>query len=261
MKQLEGNVAIVTGAGRGIGKAIAIAYGREGARVAVASRTKATVDEVVQQIRDEGGEALPIVVDVSERDQVFRMVDETVKAWGTVDIMVSNAQGFGTKEKPQGSTVFVGVEDSTDAEIYYTFNSGAMASLWAMQAVFPIMKAKKWGKIINFSSTSGILGTTGNTAYNMAKEAIRAVSRTAANEWGQFGINVNIISPTLASDAFENWRKARPEFVTALEQALPMRYLGDPLIHGAPLCVFLASHGSDYITGQTFMLNGGKMMP
>ena len=79
MKQLEGNVAIVTGAGRGIGKAIAIAYGREGARVAVASRTKSTVDEVVKQIRDEGGEAIPVVVDVSERDQVFRMVDETVK--------------------------------------------------------------------------------------------------------------------------------------------------------------------------------------
>ncbi|MGE0665347.1 MAG: SDR family NAD(P)-dependent oxidoreductase [Sphingomonadales bacterium] len=261
MKQLEGNVAIVTGAGRGIGKAIAIAYGREGAKVAVASRTRSTVDEVVQQIREEGGEALPVVVDVSEREQVFRMVDETVKAYGTVDIMVSNAQGFGTKAKPQGSTVFVGVEDSTDDEIRYTFDSGAMATLWAMQAVFPIMKEKKWGKIINFSSTSGILGTTGNTAYNMAKEAIRAVSRTAANEWGQFGINVNIVSPTLASDAFENWRKARPEFVTALEQALPMRYLGDPLIHGAPLCVFLASHGSDYITGQTFMLNGGKMMP
>jgi NAD(P)-dependent dehydrogenase (short-subunit alcohol dehydrogenase family) len=153
------------------------------------------------------------------------------------------------------------VEEYPDDEIEYIFRTGAMSTLWGMQAVFPTMKAKGWGKIINFSSTSGILGTTGNTAYNMTKEAVRSLSRTAANEWGQYGINVNIISPTLRTDAFEAWEVDRPEFVKALRENLPMRRLGDPEVDGGPLAVFLATHGSDYITGMTFMLNGGKMMP
>ena len=86
------------------------------------------------------------------------------------------------------------MEDTTDEQVDYTFRTGAMATLWGMQAVFPIMKERGWGKIINFASTSGMLGTTGNTSYNMTKEAVRALSRTAANEWGQHGINVNVIS-------------------------------------------------------------------
>ena len=105
------------------------------------------------------------------------------------------------------------------------------------------------------------MGTTGNTAYNMTKESVRSLSRTAANEWGQYVINVNIISPTLRTDAFEAWEVDRPEFVKALREGLPMRRLGDPEKDGGPLAVFLATHGSDYITGMTFMLNGGKMMP
>jgi 2-hydroxycyclohexanecarboxyl-CoA dehydrogenase len=95
----------------------------------------------------------------------------------------------------------------------------------------------------------------------MTKEAVRALSRTAANEWGQYGINVNVISPTLRTDAFEAWEVARPEFVQALRESLPMRRLGDPERDGAPLAIFLATSGSDYITGMTFMLNGGKVMP
>ena len=261
MGQLDGKVAIVTGAGRGIGKGIAKVFAREGAKVVVASRTPATVASVVAEIEAEGFIAFGVVVDVSNKEQIFNMVAETVKKFGTVDILVNNAQGFGTQSAPRSSTKFMTVEEYPDDEIEYIFRTGAMSTLWGMQAVFPAMKAKGWGKIINFSSTSGILGTTGNTAYNMAKEAVRSLSRTAANEWGQYGINVNIISPTLRTDAFEAWEVDRPEFVKALRENLPMRRLGDPEVDGGPLAVFLASHGSDYITGMTFMLNGGKMMP
>jgi NAD(P)-dependent dehydrogenase (short-subunit alcohol dehydrogenase family) len=189
------------------------------------------------------------------------MVERAVDELGTVDVLVNNAQGFGTQDAPRASTIYLGVEETPDAEVEYTFRTGAMATLWGMQAVFPVMKAKGRGKIINFTSTSGMLGTTGNTAYNMTKEAVRALSRTAANEWGQHGINVNVISPTLRTDAFEAWEDARPEFVKALRESLPMRRLGDPVEDGGPLAVFLAGRGSDYITGMTFMLNGGKLMP
>lgn len=261
MGAMDGSVAMVTGAGRGIGRAIAKVYAREGARVAVVSRTPATVDQVVAEITAGGGTALGITCDVGVKEQVLAAVEQTIAAFGTVHVLVNNAQGFGTHDAPRASTKYYGVEDTPDDEVEYIFRTGAMATLWGMQAVFPTMKAAGWGKIINFTSTSGMLGTTGNTAYNITKEAIRSMSKTAANEWGQHGINVNLISPTLKTDAFDAWELDRPEFVKALRESLPMRRLGDPERDGGPLAVFLATHGSDFITGMTFMLNGGKVMP
>ncbi|MFA7440839.1 MAG: SDR family oxidoreductase [Sphingomonadaceae bacterium] len=254
---LGGKVAIVTGAGRGIGRAIARAYGREGAKVVVASRTPATVDAVAAEIRDAGGEAIGIACDVGNRKDVFNCVEKTVEAFGTVHILVNNAQGFGTESSPQPSTVFVACEDTDDEEWEYTLRTGPQASLWFMKAAFPHMKAQGYGKIINFASSSGQIGFEGNTCYNVAKEGIRALSRTAAREWGQYGINVNIINPALETRAFDAWKTARPDFVEALKQKIPMRRLGDPERDAGPLAVFLASPGSDYITGSTFMLEGG----
>lgn len=260
MGDLDGKVAIVTGSGRGIGKAIAEAYAGVGAKVVLASRTAATVEAVADGIRANGGTAIAIPCDVGDREQIFAMVKRGAEEFGPIDILVNNAQGFGTQASPELSTTFIGVEDTQTDMIEYMFRTGALATLWGMQAVFPYMKARNYGKIINFSSTSGLLGTTGNTSYNMVKESVRALSRTAANEWGQFGINVNIISPTLRTDAFEAWEEARPEFVKKLRESLPMRRLGDPVRDGGPLAIFLAGSGSDFMTGQTFMLNGGKVM-
>lgn len=254
---LEGKVAIVTGAGRGIGRAIAMGYAREGAKVVVASRTAATVEKVAQEIRDEGGEAIGVACDVGHRDQVFACVQKAVNTYGSVHILVNNAQGFGTEDNPQPSTVFVACEDTNEDEWEYTFRTGATASLWFMKAVFPHMKKQKYGKIINFASSSGQIGFEGNTCYNVTKEAIRALTRTAAREWGQHGINVNVINPALETRAFDAWKSARPDFVEALKEKIPMRRLGDPERDGAPLAIFLASPGSDYITGGTFLLEGG----
>jgi NAD(P)-dependent dehydrogenase (short-subunit alcohol dehydrogenase family) len=256
-QSLKDKVAIVTGAGRGIGRAIALAYGREGAKVVVASRTQSTVDEVAKLIRDEGGTAIGVACDVGKRDQVFATVKRAVESYGTVHILVNNAQGFGTEANPQSSTVFVACEDTNEDEWEYTLRTGPTASLWFMKAAFPHMKKQNYGKIINFASSSGQIGFPGNTCYNAAKEAIRAISRTAAREWGQYGINVNIINPALETRAFDAWKKARPEFVEALKQQIPMRRLGDPERDGGPLAVFLAGPGSDYMTGSTFMLEGG----
>jgi NAD(P)-dependent dehydrogenase (short-subunit alcohol dehydrogenase family) len=254
---LEGRVAIVTGAGRGIGRAIASAYAAEGAKVVVASRTPSTVDAVVREIRDTGAEAIGVACDVGKREDVFRCVDEAVNAFGAVHIVVNNAQGFGTEASPQPSTVFVACEDTNEDEWEYTLRTGPTASLWFMKAAFPHMKAANWGRIINFASSSGQIGFEGNTCYNAAKEAIRALTRTAAREWGQYGITVNCINPALETRAFDAWKTARPDFVEALKEKIPMRRLGDPDRDAGPIAVFLASEGASYMTGGTFMLEGG----
>ena len=155
MGQLDGKVAIVTGAGRGIGKGIAKVFAREGAKVVVASRTPATVASVVAEIEAEGFIAFGVVVDVSNKEQIFNMVAETVKKFGTVDILVNNAQGFGTAEKPRASTIPTPMEDTDDAEWEYTFRTGATATLWAMQAVFPHMKKAGYGRIVFVEPESG----------------------------------------------------------------------------------------------------------
>lgn len=256
-KALAGKVALVTGAGRGIGRAIALAYGAAGAKVAVVSRTPATVEAVAKEIRDAGGEAIGIACDVGKRDEVFAAVQKTVDAFGGLNIVVNNAQGFGTEDNPQPSTVFVACEDTNEDEWDYTFRTGATASLWFMKAAFPHMKAAGYGRIINFASSSGQIGFEGNTCYNVTKEAIRGLSRTAAREWGQHGITVNIINPALETRAFDAWKSARPDFVEALKEKIPMRRLGEPERDAGPLAVFIAGEGASYITGQTFMLEGG----
>jgi NAD(P)-dependent dehydrogenase (short-subunit alcohol dehydrogenase family) len=260
MGELDGKAAIVTGSGRGIGKAIAKVYAREGAKVVVASRTPATVDQVVADIVAEGHTAIGVPTDVSKKDQIWNMVAKCVEAFGTVDILVNNAQGFGTAANPRASTIPTPMEDTDDDEWEYTFRTGATATLWGMQAVFPYMK-EHGGKIINFSSGSGMEGFPGNTPYNATKEAIRALTRTAAREWGKYKISVNTVNPSLRTDAWENWEANNQEFVQGLKDKMPLGFLGDAEKDGGPWFVWLAGRGSDYVTGMTIFLNGGRHMP
>lgn len=259
MGELEGKVAIVTGSGRGIGKAVAKVFGREGAKVVVASRTPATVESVVAEITAEGNTAIGVPTDVSKKADIQNMVAKAVEAFGTVDILVNNAQGFGTAANPRVSTIPTNIEDTDDDEWEYTFRTGATATLWGMQAVFPYMK-DHGGRIINLSSGSGMEGFPGNTPYNATKEAIRALTRTAAREWGKYQISVNTINPSLKTDAWDNWLANNTDYVEGLKAKMPLGFLGDAEEHGAPWFVWLAGKGGDYVTGMTVFLNGGRMM-
>jgi 2-hydroxycyclohexanecarboxyl-CoA dehydrogenase len=259
MKCLEGKVAIVTGAGRGIGRGIAIAYAREGANVVVASRTQSSIDETVSAIQADGGSALGIGCDVGRRDDVFAAVAKTVAAFGTVDILVNNAQGFGTEQRPAGTPRLTPLEDFDEEEWEYTFRTGTLATLWGMKAVFPSMK-DRGGKIINFGSSLGQIGGEGTAAYNATKEAIRALSRTAAREWGKYKINVNVICPAVSTDAMRGYLGAHPEQAEAMLAQVPLRRWGDAVKDAGGLAVFLASGDSDYLTGMTFQLDGGATM-
>jgi NAD(P)-dependent dehydrogenase (short-subunit alcohol dehydrogenase family) len=260
MGRLDGRTAIVTGAGRGIGRAISIELAREGANVVVTSRTPSTVDAVVDEIGRGGGEALGIACDVGFRDQIERAVAGAVARYGTVDILVNNAQGFGTAAHPAAGPLFRRLEEFPDDEWDYTFLTGLKASLWAMQAVFPYMKDRRGGKIINFGSGNGIGAMKGTAAYNATKEAIRSLTRTAAAEWGKYGINVNAIVPTMVTDAAHAFLADRPGVEEKLVAGIPLRRMGDVDRDIGPVAVFLASADSDFITGQTVHVDGGQIL-
>jgi NAD(P)-dependent dehydrogenase (short-subunit alcohol dehydrogenase family) len=257
--RLQDKVAIVTGSGRGIGRGIAEAMGREGAKVVVASRTPSTVDAVVETIVADGGVATGVPCDVSERDQVFGMVEQTVATYGTVDALVNVAQGFGTPGSPAGAPTLRPIEESDEGEWQTILQSGLWATLWGMKAVFPHMR-ERGGKIVNFGSPAGQTGRAGLAPYNANKEAIRALTRTGARDWGKYRINVNCISPAIMTDAFRDTFEQLPEPVKAAVRAdtsLPENGLPADVGH---LAVFLASDESNYITGATIMIDSGRFL-
>jgi 2-hydroxycyclohexanecarboxyl-CoA dehydrogenase len=259
MGRLDGKVAIVTGAGRGIGRAIALDVAREGASVVVASRTASTVQSVVGEIESAGGTALGLTVDVSERAQIDDMVARTMERFGRLDILVNNAQGFGTKTQPEGSPGHIALESFPLDTWEYTMQTGLMATLFAMQASFPHLR-ERGGKIINFGSGNGIGAMKGTAAYNATKEAIRSLTRTAAAEWGKYGICVNVIIPTMATDSADAFFEARPGIREKLAQQIPLRRFGDVERDIGPVAVFLASSDSDFITGQAIHVDGGQIL-
>jgi NAD(P)-dependent dehydrogenase (short-subunit alcohol dehydrogenase family) len=252
---LKGKVAIVTGAGRGIGRGIAEELAAEGARVVVASRTARTVDEVVHGIEAKGGEAIGIACDVGDAAAVRAMVAETVDRLGGVNILVNNAQGFGTRGKPSNANPPIPLESYGEEEWDWTYRTGFTATLISMQAAFPHMKQAGGGAIINFGSGRGTLATPFTAPYNVTKEAVRTLSRTAANEWGKYGIRTNVINPVIATDAYFA-DVSTPEARAAFEQTIPTGFIGVPRDVGR-LAVFLASDDARYINGQTIQADGG----
>jgi NAD(P)-dependent dehydrogenase (short-subunit alcohol dehydrogenase family) len=263
---LDGKSAIVTGSGRGIGRGIAKRFAREGAQVVVASRSPETVDEVVNAIASDGGTVIGVSVDVGDRAQVNRMVAVAEEAFGTVDILVNNAQSWGPPGERSSMPSLIGVEHFPEAEWDHTFQTGLKASLYGMQAVHAGMKKQGWGRVVNFGSPAAQRGNPLMVAYNANKEAIRSLSRTAALEWAKDGITVNVISPAVETEAlranYERMAGGDPDAVAKmLEQMhsqMPMGRMGTPEDAGA-LAAFICCDDASFITGMTFMLDGGMV--
>ena len=231
-----------------------MALAKEGAKVSLVARTYDDVVQTAQEIEGIGGRALPLRCDVGDRDQVNQAVADTVKEFGTVDILVNNAQIIPLQAHA--------LEEWTESEMHDMFNSGMFGSWFFMVACFPYLKPKG-GRIINFVSGAGH-GASGPgwVGYAAVKEAIRSLTRTAAREWGQYRINVNAISPAGLSDSviksFGKTEEERRESLKFVGFVLPD--LGDAEKDIGRAVVFLAGPDSNMITGCTLSVDGGYAM-
>ena len=247
--RLAGRAALITGGGEGIGRGMARRMAAEGAAVVVADIQEALGEQTARALRDDfGAESFAIATDVRDRDQVLAALDATVSRFGAIDILVNNAWG--------GSTI-ARLEDKSEEVMAGGLQMALWPTFWAMQAAFPHMRERKWGRIINMCSLNGVNAHLYSAEYNVAKEAVRALTRTAAREWAKHGITANAICPGAASAAYERYKAIAPENAAKTAAAVPMGYVGDPEWDIGPVAVFLASDDSRYMTGNTLFVDGG----
>jgi len=244
MNRLQGKIAIVTGAGRGIGRATAKLFAAEGAKVAVLSITPSNVEAVVADIQSSGGTALAVPCDVSDGAQIKAAVAKVVAEFGGIDILVNVAF--------DPSVVQSSILELTAEQLQRNFDMGPVACLRTMQACYPFLKKSEGGRVINFGSLAGISGLPPYGPYNMAKEAIRALTRTAAREWGADKITVNNVLPVA-----DTWG------VAASDLPAPTNVLGrygSPEHDIAPVVLFLASKDAQFLTGYSMTPDGGQII-
>jgi 3-oxoacyl-[acyl-carrier protein] reductase len=246
MGRLDGRVALVTGGSRGIGRAVALAFAREGADVAVVGvRDRAALHAAEREIGALGRRVLAALVDVAQRDEVDALTRRVVEAWGRIDILVNNAGILHTA--PLEELRQEQWERVITVHLTGTFN--------CTQAVLPAMKEQRKGKIINVAAPSALRGSFGVADYAAAKGGIIAFTRNAASELRPYNIQVNCISPvaeTRMTEALDAFRRLRDEPSVAASQ--PRRAPAEAV---APAFVFFASSDSDYVTGQVLAVDGG----
>lgn len=245
--RLQGKVGIVTGSASGIGRGIALAMAKEGAHIAIVDVNEEKGKETFTEI-NQYTEGMLFIKDITKKENVYEIVSEVVKKFRKLDILVNNAHV--SRQAHFMETTLEHFDISFETSFYPTFHF--------MQAGYPELKKSK-GKVINFASGAGLEGQVTQTSYAAAKEAIRGMSRVAANEWGTDGINVNLISPIALTPGVEQWSKNFPKLYNAMLDKIPLHRLGDPEQDIGRTAVFLASSDSDYITGQTIMVDGGSI--
>lgn len=241
---MQGKVALVTGAGRGIGRAIAHALAESGAKVALCSRTEANVRQVAEEIQLRGGEALPFALDISEAEPVEQMVQVVLERWGRLDILVNNA-GI-TRDN-----LLLRMKEEEWDEVVRVNLKGAF--LCTRSALKPMLR-ERWGRILNISSVVGWTGNAGQANYAASKAALIALTRSVALEVGSRGITCNTILPGFIETEMTA-RLTEPIRQKALER-IPLGRFGVPE-DVASVVLFLCSEAAAYITGQTIVVDGG----
>ncbi len=244
---LESKIALVTGAGQGVGQGIALALAAQGAKVAVTGRTEAKLETTCAIIEKRGGVAVPLVCDVKSAESMRSCLDRVIEHFQGLDILVNNAQ-----EVPLGT-----LDQVTEEGFAAGWESGPLATFRLMKLCRPHLRGG--GCIVNLASSAGKRwDMTGYGAYAATKEAIRSLTRAAACEWGPEGIRTNVILPHAKSPGLEWWIDNNPEEAEAFVASIPQRRIGECEADIGRFVAMLCSDNSAYVNGQSIGLDGGQ---
>jgi len=250
---LQGRVALVTGASRGIGACTGEFLAGRGARVAVSARTVSDLENLAAKIAKNGGEAIAVPCDVTDQDQVEKMVQAVIRKWGRLDILVNNA-GIGTPRMP--------VEQIPPADWDQTVALNLKSAFLCVRAAAPFMKNQKYGKIVNVSSFAGrSYGRLSGPHYGAAKAGLQGFTKHMAVELGPFGINTNAVAPSivLTERVAKRWEARTEEDRSQVLAGIPLQRLARPE-EIASVIAFLASDDASYVNGVCIDINGGSYM-
>lgn len=249
MPELKAKVALITGAGQGIGEGIALAMASEGVDLLLAGRTLEKVENTARLAAERGVRAIPIACNVKSADDLAKAVDAAVRELGGVDILVNNAQ-----EVPLGR-----IDDVTDEAFLAGFESGPLATFRLMKLVHPHMVARGGGTIFNFASSAGIRwDMAAYGCYAAIKQATRSLTRAAAAEWGRENIRVLTIAPHAESPGLKWWIDNNPEEAEVFFRTIPLGRVGRLEEDIGRAVVALCGSDLSYLTGATVPLDGGQ---
>jgi NAD(P)-dependent dehydrogenase (short-subunit alcohol dehydrogenase family) len=243
---LEGKVALVTGASRGIGRDLAVALAGAGAKVAAGVRRIEDADDVVAEVRDTGGEAAGVAIDLTERSSIEEAVAEVVDRYGRIDVLVNNA-GLGTNHDAL---------DATEEEWDELFAVNVRGLFFACQSAGRRMVDQSYGRIVNMASQAGLVGIPRHAAYSASKGAVIALTKVLALEWGSSGVTVNCVAPTFVRTPGTAERLDQPEFLADVLTRIPVGRVGTTTdVAGA--VIYLASDAAALVTGTVLVVDGG----
>jgi len=244
---LSSRTALVTGAARGLGRAIALALAHAGADIALGLRERASGGPLVREIEAMGRKALPLAMDVTDLKQIVAAVDETVATFGKLDILVNNV-GLGPGNM---------AENVNEADFDLTVAANLKGTFFASQAAGRVMIRQRYGRIINLSSQAGFVALPGEAIYCMTKAGVSHLTKCLAVEWGKHNITVNAVAPTFMTTPGTDRALSDPAFrADVVERIAGLHRIGEPMdVAGA--VVFLASPAAGMITGDTIMIDGG----
>ncbi len=248
--ELTGKVAIVTGAGRGLGRTIAVALNEAGAAVVVASRTRDELDRFVAEAQDAGREALAVPTDVTDEHAVDALVTATVERFGRIDIVVNNSGIVDTSPLLDQAPETWDRVVATNLRGTYLVTRAAGRHLTAQGA----------GKVVNIASNFALMGIANHAAYSASKAAVIAFTRAMAVEWARFGVQVNAIAPGYFETDLNAAMRADDDMMSRVLRAIPARRMGTP-DELRPWILLLAGSASDFMTGEVVVIDGGQSVP
>jgi NAD(P)-dependent dehydrogenase (short-subunit alcohol dehydrogenase family) len=250
---LSGQSIIVTGGTRGIGLGVVRVLARAGCSLMITGRKPARLETVSEELTEQKIPHRVMQADVGDPETSHAVAAATLEAFGRIDGLVANAQSY----RPVTM-----LEDVTPRDFDLVVDTGPKGTLWLMQAVLPTMREQGRGRIVTFGSSMGNTGPPGYGPYSAAKEGVRSLTRTAAREWGRFGITVNCVCPASVAHRMPvgDEGSERAKAFAEMYKDHPLGRDGDPEDDIAPVVAFLLSNASQYLTGQTLMVDGGGIM-